>query len=457
MKQTARVAAASRLLSASFLLALSTGIGAQQGALPATADLSSVYRSALDNNVGYRSALEDFRAAAEAEPQALARLLPELQASASYNRIRQSVDGDFFGFPDVDETDVFDRTAYGVTLRQPLFRWEALLGLDRAELTVGRARLQLTAARHELMLSTAEAYFLLLSAENQRKLVRAERSAIQRRSTQAQGGFDSGLVAEADLQSVKAQLGRVRSREIAADNRIEIARSRLESLIGEPVQRIARFRGEPRLPGMEYEHVDAWLKRAEKHNTALLIQTVGLRLAELDTRIARSGHYPSLDLVGSHAFFDTDGGFEGAREDRDSRIGVVLSLPLFEGGAITSRTRQAQARARSREFDVEGARSQARLATREAFLNARAARASAEALEDAVASARAAEESTRVGFDTGSRTAADYLVSVRERFRAERDLSQARYDYLLDLLRLRKAAGVMTVADLQELNSSLRE
>lgn len=458
MMQTALVAAASCALSAGLLLAVPCDAFAQPAsqAGPLPNDLTSVYRRALSHDSRYQAALEDFRAAAEAEPQALARLLPELEATGAYNRVRRSIDGEFFGIADIDETDIFDRWAYGATLRQPIFRFEALLRLDRAELEVGRARLRLTGARHELMLEAAEAYFALLSAQDERRLVRAERSAVQRQSQQVEGSYEAGLVAESDLMAVKAQLDRIRAREIAADNRIEITRSRLESLVGSEVGHLARFRDAPRMPDMEHEQLETWLEKAERHNIPLLAETVGLRLAELDTRIARSGHYPTLDLVGSHAFFDADGGFEGAREDQDSRIGVVLSIPLFEGGATASRTRQAQALARSQAHSTEGARSQARLATREAFLNARSARSRAEALERAVESARSAEESTRVAFDTGSRTAADYLIAVRERFRAERDLSQARYDYILDLLRLRRAAGVMTVTDLTKLNRSLQ-
>lgn len=458
MMQTALAAAASYVLSAGLLLAVSNGAIAQPDgqakALPN--DLSTVYRHALNHDSRYQAALETFRAAAEAEPQALARLLPELSATGAYNRVRQTIDGEFFGIADIDETDVFDRWAYGATLRQPLFHYEALLGLDRAELTVGRARLKLAGARHELMLEAAEAYFALLSAQDDRRLVHAERSAVQRQNQQVEGSYDAGLVAESDLMAVRAQLDRIRAREIAADNRIEIARSRLESLVGSQVGHLARFRDTSRMPEMAFDELQTWLEKAERHNIPLLAATVGLRLAELETRIARSDHYPTLDLVGSHAFFDADGGFEGAREDRDSRIGVVLSIPIFEGGATASRTRQARARERAQAHSRQGARAEARLATREAFLNARSARSRAEALERAVASARSAEESTRVAFDTGSRTAAEYLIAVRERFRAERDLSQARYDYILDLLRLRRAAGVMTVTDLTKLNRSLQ-
>jgi outer membrane protein len=458
MMQTALGAAARYVLSAGLLLAIPCAAIAQPAGdanrLPH--DLTTVYRSALKHDRGYQAALEAFRAAAEAEPQALARLLPELTATGSYNRVRQTIDGEFFGITDVDETDVFDRWAYGASLRQPLFRFEAFLGLDRAELTVGRARLQLTGARHELMLEAAEAYFALLSAQDERRLVHAERSAVQRQNQQVEGSYEAGLVAESDLMAVRAQLDRIRAREIAADNRIEIARSRLESLVGSRIGPLARFRDTSRMPEMEFEALQPWLEKAERHNIPLLTESVGLRLADLDTRIARSNHYPTLDLVGSHAFFDADGGFEGAREDRDSRVGVVLSIPIFEGGATVSQTRQARARARAQEHKKADARAQARLATREAFLNARAARSRAEALERAVESARSAEESTRVAFDTGSRTAADYLIAVRERFRAERDLSQARYDYILDLLRLRRAAGVMTVTDLTKLNRSLQ-
>lgn len=425
-------------------------------ARPGMQNLSSVYRSALTNDPDYQAALDNFRAAAEAEPQALAALLPELQARGSYNRVRQSIDGDFFSISEIDETDIFDRSAYGATLRQPLFRFDAFLGLDRSELEVGRARLLLTDERHALMLSAAQRYFALLAAKDERELVLAEESAIRRQVEQTEGSFDAGLIAETDLKAVQAQLDRVRARKITVENRIEVVRSRLETLIGEPVNEMARFPSDPQLPDMEHEQLDAWLERAMQHNLDLLSETVRLKLAEMDTRIAQSGHYPTLDLVGSYTYFDADGGFEGAREDHDARIGVTLSVPIFQGGMTASRVRQARARASAVAHTVDGARQQARLNTREAFLNAKAARARAEALKRVVESTRSAEESAQVAFDVGSRTAADYLTAVRERFRAERDLSQARYDYILDLLRLRRAAGVMTVADLEDLNRSLR-
>jgi len=428
-----------------------------RGAVVASEDsLLHYYQAALDQNANYRAALEMYRAAAEAEPQALARLLPKIGLEGAYNRIRQEIDGEFFGIAEINETDYFDKFAYGVSLQQPIYQRAALLGLDRAELAVGQARLRLTAERHELMLRTAEAYFGVLAAGYELSFTRAEKEAIARQVEQTQGRFDSGIVAETDLLAVRAQLDSVKASEIEAENALDIARTRLEFISVQRPDRIKTLNEVAQLPALDPNRVEPWLARAQRHNTDVLAETVGLNLAEVDTDIARAQRWPTLQLTGSHAYFDTDGGFEGARDDTDSRIGLSLSIPLYEGGMVRSRVTEAQARERAAAHQRDSAETQARLATRTAFLNTRAARARADALVKAVDSAQAAEASAQVAFEVGSRTAADYLAAVRERFRAQRDLARARYDYLLGLLRLRKAAGVLRMADLEEMNRVLQ-
>lgn len=444
------------LLSGFLLAALAGPLAAQVNADGAPNDLRVVYRAALDNNHHYQAALDEYRATAEAKPQALARLLPRLSLEGQYNRIRRSIDGNFYGVQDVERDDIYNRYAYGASLLQPIYRRELLLGLDRAELEVSRARLRLTAARHNLMVRSAEAYFGMLSAQDDLTLIRAEKAAIERQYEQTQGRFDSGLIAETDLQAVEAQRDSVLAEEIAAENTVEIAQTRLELLTGRSIERIASLPEDANLPPMENENLQSWLAKADQHNLDLLAATVGLRLAELDTTIARSARLPTLDLVGSHLYFDADDGVTGEREDEESRIGLMLTIPLYEGGMVSSRVRQAQARAESQAHTTDGARSNARLATRTAFLNARSAHSRANALVRAVDSARSAEASAQVAFEVGSRTAADYLGAVRARFSAERDLSRARYNYLLGLLRLREAAGVVTVTDLENLNRTLQ-
>lgn len=419
-------------------------------------DLLHVYLLALDNNPGYQARLAAYRAVAEQQPLARARLLPKLGVSGEYQRVRQKVEGDYFGFPDIRESDTFDRFAWGVALSQPVFHRDILLGLDRAELEVGRGKLLLTSARHELLLRAAEIYFALLSAQDNLRLVRAEKEAFSRQYDQVQGRFDSGLTAEAEVLAVQAQLDNVMASEIEAENAIDIARTRLEFLTGRIIPRVRTFGGDTPLPRLLPEDLDTWVERSQQHNLRVLAQAVGVRVAEVDTRIAQAQYLPRLDIVGSHVDFDKDGGISGARRDRDSRIGLELTMPLFTGGATQARVRQAQALHEEQYYEEQEVRSEARLLTRTAYLNARAARSRADALVRAVESASAAEETAEVGFEVGTITAADYLSGVRERYRAERNLSEARYQYVLGLLRLRQAAGVLTVADIEDLNEQLR-
>jgi outer membrane protein len=443
------------------LLALCAFSGAAQTpeftrADPNRADLVGVYLRALDHNPRYQAALADYRAILELKPQATGRLLPRLGLQAEYKVVRQAVEGDFFGFTDIDRSETFDRLAFSVALSQTVFRRDAFLGLERAEVEIGRARLLLTDARHQLMVGAAEAYFGLLAAIDNARFATAQQEAVVRQLDQTIGRFESGIVSEADLKAVQAQVDITAADEIAARNQIEIARTRLELITGTLYENIARLPDEARLPMLDPEALEPWLERAQQHNIALLAQMVGARIAELDIDIARSQHLPTLDIIGSHVYFDADGGISGARKDEDSRIGLVVNMPIFSGGITESRVRQARARGDREMLMIENERAQARFDTRSAYLDAQTAKARVDALSQAVVSARAAEDSAQVSFDVGSRTAADYLSTVRERYRAERDLSLARYNYLLSMLKLRKAAGVLTVADIDLVNLRLQ-
>ncbi|MEC9359750.1 MAG: TolC family outer membrane protein [Pseudomonadota bacterium] len=420
------------------------------------ADLVAVYVNAIENNAAYRSAVLQYNAALEARPAARGKLLPQLGVQAEYDWIRQEVDGTYYGFEDVSRGDTFERYAYGAAFSQTVYRLDQFIDLKKADSQIGQARLALADAKDELQIGVAKAYFALLSAQETLTSVRAEKEAVARQLDQMQGRFDSGLVADADLKAAQSRQDLVLADEISAENEVEIARTQIELVSGRLFTDLEGLPADVPLPPLDYEQIEDWIDRAMQHNLPLLEQTVVAHIAGLEYDKARALRMPQVDVVGSYAFFDQNGGISGAREDLDERIGVAVTLPLYSGGQIATGIRYADKLQKSEQALLDQARAQALQDTRSGFLNARSALARSRALDHAVQSAIAAEEAAQVGFDVGTRTQAELLNAVRERYAAQRDFALARYAYVLATLELKRAAGKLTAGDLDEINSMLR-
>lgn len=431
-----------------------------------TPDLITVYKQAQAHSPDHRAALAEYRAAQEAGPQARGQLLPKLNASGGYSRVRQEVEGTILGLQDVEEDAYFDSSYYGVSLTQPLFDRKAFVGLEQADIKLKRSRLQLAHARNELRVKTATAYFGLLAAMDNLELARAEKKAISRQLDQTSDRFESGLTSNADVKAARAQYDRAKADVIAARNKVAVSQTKLEALTGERYEDVRALPEDAQLPPPQPNRMDPWVTQAVNNNIRLLTQTATAKLSELRIDKRRGQRWPELNLVGSYAYSDQDGGFfnqgsgasgaGGTTENTDARIGVRLTVPLYSGGLVSSRIREATERYNRAKAQQDQRRAEAIQNTRSAYLNVKKALAEINALEQAVKSAKSAEQSTRVGYDVGTSTSTEVLKAVRDRFRAKRDLAATRYDYLINSLKLKRAAGSLSNLDLKEINKRLR-
>lgn len=435
------------------VLWLSCGVAVAAGPRP---DLASVYVDAIDNNAAYRSAVLQYNAALEARPAARSQLLPQLGIEADYSWIKQEVDGTFYTVDDLSRSDSFKRLAYGAAFSQTLFQLDQFLELKKSDQQIAQARVALADAKDELQIGVASAYFSLLGAEESLLSVRAEKDAVAGQLEQARGRYDSGLIPDADVKAAQARYDLVLADEISAINAVELARTQLTLIAGGSYGEVQNLPQDIPLPLFQDDDLQLWIDRALSYNLPLLLQQLATRVAEIEEGQARAKRLPIVSLVGSYAFFDQNGGISGARDDLDERIGVNVKLPLFSGGLISSGIRYAHQLQLSEQAMLQQTEAQALQDTRAAFLNAKSALARSRALEQAVRSAVAAEESAQVGFEVGTRTQAELMTATRERYSAQRDLTLARYAYLLARLQLKRASGQLTVSDLDEISSLLR-
>ncbi len=410
--------------------------------------LSEIYRLALANDPVYAAAQAAYKASLERLPQARASLLPNL----NLNAFARNTDTDL----GTSSTST-QPYGFGLTLRQPIYNKTSLETLALARLQVTLAEQQLALARQDLMLRTAQAYFDVLLAQDNLAAALAQKQAFAEQLAQARKSFEVGAATIVDSHEAQARYDQAVAQEIAARNDLEVKQRALERLIHRGAPRLAPLREPVRLPSPEPADIDPWLRQAQEQALAVQLKQTTLEIARREVDRQRGGHHPTLDLAAS--FSDTrrtsvtPGG--GAVNSKTGSVGVELNLPLYQGGGVSARVREAifgQERALS---ELEAARRDAALAARQAFLGVVSGIARSRALEQALTSVEAQLKSTRLGLEVGVRTRVDVLNAERERHNTLRDLYAARYQVLLDLLRLEAAAGSLDEEDLRAVDALL--
>ena len=423
------------------------------GAAHAT-DLLQTFRLAQQNDPAYAAARQEYKAAREARPQARGALLPQVTFSATWSEDDQRN-------LDTGGSDSFSNEQYRLALRQTLFNWEQFAGLSRADAAVAQAEAELADADQELILRVAERYFDVLAAEENERFARAEVNAIERQLEQAQERFEVGLIPVTDVKAAQASYDLAVSRQIEARNDIDDAREALRSIVERRVGPLARLRDDLPLESPDPNDADEWVARAVEQNPQFLAARAASEASRQGVRQARAGHYPEVDLVASRTRQERDSdAFAGAGEqafgdtETDS-IGIEVSISLFSGGATSSRSREARSQFEASQSRVIESRRAVEQRTRDSFRGLEARISQVRALRQAVESNEASVEATEAGFQVGTRTAVDVLDALRDLFAAERDYTNARFQYVLNRLRLQEAAGTLTVDELRLVNTWL--
>ncbi len=423
--------------------ALLLSIAAPAGAV----DLLQAYRDALASDPALKGADAARLATAETRPQAQAALLPNIGAALQQNR-------DYGVNAPAGTPSSYDSHTYGLTLTQPIYREDSFARLRQSGAIVSQADADYANAEQELIQRVATRYFAVLAAADNLRFSRAEKNAVGRELEQAKRRFDVGLTTIVDVHEAQARYDLTVSQEIAAENLLADTREALRAVTGQHYDELDELGERLPLEGPKPASADAWIDQALEQNPQVLSARFGVEAARDGVDIQRAGHLPTLDLVASR--YDTDRGLGEAANTTGNRIGLQLNIPIFEGGAVNSRTRQAAHQHEAAKQQLEGVQREITRQVRDAYRGQQAAISQVKALRQALVSNRSSLEATRAGLEVGTRTIVDVLDAERELYRAERDYARARYDYVLNRLRLRQAAGHLSEVDLQEYNGWLQ-
>ncbi len=429
------------------MLVLWSGIPAQ------AADLIEAYQKALENDPQFQAARFEQQATAEARPQAWAGLLPTVGFSYDYSRTRQDiVSSDNSVYAKGDTT--FNTTSYTLSLTQPVFRYAAIVRLGQAKSEVSRAGVQLDAALQELMLRVSEKYLLALAARDQLDFARAEEAADQSHFELAKGRHEMGLAPITDLHDAKARLATVHARTLEAENQLDDALQALRELTGDAITDLAPLHRDMALQSPEPGDVQPWVDAALQQNLNLEAQRLAVQIADKEVCRQKAAHYPTLDLVGQYNNDETDGSlFGGGSEVESQEITLQFKLPLYEGGMVSSKVRQASSLKQKADRELEQEVRSVMRQARAAYLGVQSAISRVQALEQSVISQNLALEAKQEGFRSGLYTGLAVLDAERDLYQAKQDYAQARYDYLLNSLKLKQAAGTLKYEDLTQVGA----
>lgn len=425
-------------------------------------DLLDVYQQAKVSDPAWAAAQNAHLATQEKLAQGRALTLPSATLRANVAHNQTDLDRVSAGSIAISRSgfDKFETYGYSVNITHPLYRKQNSIQYEMAEIQVAQAAEMLAQAHLDLMLRVSEAYFSVLVAQDRIDLIQAQKVVITKQLEQAQVNFEVGTATITDVYEAKARYDLILAQEIAAVNELEARRHAVQALIGKIPQRLAPAAETMPVAMPEPHSMEQWVELAQRHSPLVKIRQHELQLAGLEVERAHADHLPTLDIVGNFSDNRATGGIskEAAGYNKSLKTGVIglqFELPLYRGGAITSRERAAAANKLKAMDNVELARRQAALQTRQAWLKLSSNVAQVKAFEQALLSSQSQLDATVLGYEVGVRTSIDVLNAQQQYYSAKRDLLQARYDYLLNLIRLKAAAGTLSDADLATINRLL--
>jgi len=428
---------------ASLIAGICLAIDAQAMTLLEAFNAAQAYDSQLASARGARDAAQ------EKSTQGFAGLLPNVSATANINRISAHV-----MTTGIDRTIDYTQEIYQLQLRQPIYNRNNFDVYEQGKLQVTAGEILYEQARNDLALRVAQAYFDVLAAQDVISFIRAQKIAITEQLESAKRNFEVGTATITDTHEAQARFDLAIAQEIAAQNDLEVKRNAFAVVTGQLPPELKSLRAGVKLSSPEPSSMDKWVQSAEAGNFGVVAQALVAEIAKLEIRRNRSGHLPTLDAVAVQSQ-RKDLTLTSPTTTNTSALGLQLTIPLFAGFLTTSRVREAIALENQARADLDTAKRTAMQNARAAYLGVQSGLSQIRALEAAEVSSNSALESNKLGYDVGVRINIDVLNAQQQLYSTRRDLAKARYDTLINGLRLKAAAGTLGEVDLAELNALL--
>jgi outer membrane protein len=418
------------------------------------ANLIDIYKAALNSDPTYQAAVSTRLSQREAIPQSVAALLPNISAQANVSNNYQNISqppnpGQPNGISN------FQSQGYNISIRQPLINLNAWLGVKQANNAGKQADLNLAEAAQDLIFRVATAYFNVLSAQDTLRLTQAEKAADSKQLNQAKKRVQVGLDALTSVYEAKAAYDKSLATEISAENTLRNNQEALRQLTGQTYSSIKAFTKNIPLQNPQPNNIERWINAATQNNLKLMAARYGVEVSREKIKMQASGHLPSLSLIGNYGKTDTFNNVPSSLNKNGGTLGLELDVPLFAGGAVSSKTHQAQYDFQTASANLDNTYRMLIINTRQKYNDVLADISKIKAEQQAIKSAQLSLDSTEASYKAGTRTVVDVLIAQQNLYDTKRTAASDQYNYLLDTLLLKQAAGSLKPDDLMQINQFL--
>jgi outer membrane protein len=434
------------------LLPLTLSLAAALTGTAQAQSLVQLYEAAKGYDASFKAAQAQYQANLAKAEQAKALLRPTAGLGATVS------ESDFDNKTSTNADVRYGTRTATLSASQPLFRPANLAGYRQGLKQVDLAQAQLKAAEQDLIVRVSQAYFDVLTAEESLAFVKAQKSAVSEQLAAAKRNFEVGTSTITDTREAQARYDLVTAQEIAADNDLRVKKLALDQSVGTPNAQPLALKAGANLNPAATGDAETWVQQATEQNPAIEQARTGLEVAQLETEKAKAGHMPTLDLTASYGGTRFRNGNLSSRIDNNTgTIGLSFNLPLYAGSSTQNRIQETVSLEEKARNDLEAAQRTVAQTTRTAFFGVQSGLGQVKALEAAEASSQSALDANKLGYQVGVRINIDVLNSQSQLFQTKRDLAKARYDVLLGQLKLRQAAGVLKLEDVQSIGNLLQK
>ncbi len=415
--------------------------------------LTEIYDLAKQNDPQLLKASAQRDSAFEAINSTRSALLPQIDLTAGYayqDSDRHTTDG--------------STTDLSLGLSQSIYDRSSWIALTISEKSAREADARYASTQQQVIYNVAEAYFNVLRAEDDLRFIQAEKQAVAKQLMQTEQRFDVGIAPITDVQDARAQYDSVLAQEIQAKNNVENEYEELRAITGQQASNLAVLDTDRFSTSLPSKNADQLVAQATNENLDLLANRIQKDVAKEQISLAQSGHLPTISLTSDYSYTknynEPNDPVTGAQMDDDENLfnlGISINLPVYSGGRITSEAKQAEYQFVSASQDLESTFREVQKEVRAINNNIRSSIGSIQAYKQSVISAESALTATQEGFNVGTRTIVDVLESTQNVYQANKNLSDARYQYILSQVQLKQAIGTLSEQDIVDINAGLKK
>ena len=421
-------------------------------------NLLDIYNLAIKNDPQLAAAKSSMLASRERLPQSRALLLPSLTVNGNtqFNTITNNVDGDS------DVKRDFNSHGWGATLSQPLFNLSKWHGFDQAKAYSSQAEYKFAYEQQNLILRVSEAYFNVLRSEDNFITSKAEERAVKEQLDQSRERYSVGLIAETDVLEAKATYDTARVVRMTADNQVSVSYENLRTITKKVINSIGKLKKNMPTLKPSPDISEMWVKNAITNNLNLKAAREEVKASEKNVSIKKSGNAPTLEAFASYDYTSSDsntikGTSSGAGintgKGNQTIVGIRVSMNIFSGGEISSRVREARYLMAQSQQNFDKLLLETNASTRNHYNAVISDVERVEARKQTIVSTGSSLKSNQSGYEVGTRNISDVIDAQKKLYEAQKDYLNARYDFIVNTLKLKQLTGTLGPADLEELNN----